>query len=103
MLCTCDRCVLVPPIGILGPTELNTSILLVREDNDKQRPDIPQKRNITREIMKQLFSVQPDAPLQRAGQMARLQANQAQSVPDIGPTRDENPRAYSIFRHDMPH
>ena len=25
------------------------------------------------------------------------------SVPVIGPTRDENPRAYSIIRHDMPH
>ena len=62
------------------------------------------RRNATSRVrsVKQLFAVQPDAPLQRAGQMARLH-NQAQSVPTIGPTRGENPRAYSILRHDMPH
>ena len=85
------------------PTLLATLQVLLREENDNaaHHPEIPPQRNITREIMKQLLSVQPDAPLQRAGQMARL--HKAQSVPTIGPTREEKPRAYSIPRHDMPH
>jgi hypothetical protein len=96
-----------PPRSVVStlppPTLLATLQVLLREDDDNaaQRPEIPPQRNITRAIMKQLFSVQPDAPLQRAGQMVHL--HKAQSVPTIGPTREENPRAYSILRHDMPH
>jgi hypothetical protein len=51
--------------------------------------------------MKQLYSVQPDASLRRAGQMVQL--HKAQSVPTIGPSREENTRKYSILRRDMPH
>jgi hypothetical protein len=98
----------VPPprsavLTLPPPTLLATLQVLLREDNDNaaQRPEIPPQRNITREIMKQLFSVHPEAPLQRAGQMVHLHKDQ--SVPTIRPTREEDPRAYSILRHDMPH
>ena len=67
----------VPPprsavLTLPPPTLLATLQVLLREENANaaQRPEIPPQRNITREIMKQLFSVQPDAPLQRAGLMA---------------------------------
>ena len=37
----------------------------------------------------------------RMGQMQRL--HQAQSILNVGPTRDADPRDYSILRNDMPH
>jgi hypothetical protein len=50
--------------------------------------------------MKHLSSDPPDAPTVRMGQMKRL--HQAQSILNVGPTREEDPRDYSILRNDMP-
>ena len=69
---------------------LATVQVLLREDDDNaaHRPEIPPQRNITREIMKQFFSVQPDVPSQRTGQMVLL--HKVQSEPTIRPTHEED-------------
>ena len=51
--------------------------------------------------MQQVFSDTPPAPTPRMGHMVRL--HKAQSILTVGPTRDADPRDYSILRLDMPH
>jgi hypothetical protein len=88
----------LPPLNLLATLQVHPW-----EDNDNatKRPEIPLQRHITTWIMKHLFSDPPDAPTTRMGQMQRL--HQAQSILNVGPTRDADPRDYSILRNDMPH
>jgi hypothetical protein len=51
--------------------------------------------------MQQVFSDTTPAPTPRMGHMVRLR--KAQSILTVGPTRDADPRDYSILRLDMPH
>ena len=51
--------------------------------------------------MQQVFSDTPPAPTPRMGHMVKLR--KAQSILTVGPTRDADPRDYSILRLDMPH
>ena len=87
----------LPPLNLLATLQVHPW-----EDNDNatKGPEIPLQRHITTWIMKHLSSDPPDAPTVRMGQMKRL--HQAQSILNVGPTRDEDPRDYSILRNDMP-
>ena len=87
----------LPPLNLLATLQVHPW-----EDNDNatKGPEIPLQRHITTWIMKHLSSDPPDAPTVRMGQMKRL--HQAQSILNVGPTREEDPRDYSILRNDMP-
>ena len=63
----------------------------------------PLSRNLSHitRWMKQVFSDNLPPPHPRMAYM--LQLHKSQSIPTIGPTREEDPRDYSILRLDMPH
>ena len=89
----------LPPLNLLATLQVHPW-----EDNENatKGSEIPLQRHITTWIMKHLFSDPPDAPTTRMTQTVQL--HHAQSILTVGPTREVDPRDYSILRNDMrPH
>jgi hypothetical protein len=95
---SCDIAPILPPLNLLATLQVPPG---EDGDNAAQRPEIPEQRRITRWIMQQVFSDAPQAPTPRSDHMLKL--HRAQSILTVGPTREVDPRAYSILRLDMPH
>ena len=89
---------LSPPLNLLATLQAQPGN---DDDNAPKQPEIPPQRRITSWIIKQVFSHNPPPPIPRTGHMLKL--HKSQSIPTIGPMREENPRDCSILRLDMPH